>query len=439
MNLNRGLWVGIAVLLILTGCSNKDKTLNVEGAYTPVIENLASDHEPPVRGIVNELTAVMQNPRGYPLTFHWSAGAGALNDSTAQAVHWVAPDSIGIYPVTVSVQAHDDLNNVDFFQTRTFQVYVDNEFERWTHSNALQLDVEPPVAGRIYYTEIRNTSTRESDIWSLASPLGTPMQVTHDFFQATEPTVRSDGAQVAFTGRALSTDSSSIWLVPADGGSPTTGSIASLFDRNTNRFLGSPRFARDGTLLAYDTDSLVRSAAPKPWVRDVGNFATPPVELFSNPGNSVTYTGISWKGSGDSVLVEGIFFKGASAEAPRGFFKLAATGTPPLNPSPPPVWILIPTASEPDWSPDGQHVVFTRRVASRTDRDLWIIRSDATDPSEAKRVTSGPSDDFHPRFSSDGSKIFFISNRADGYGTNGTYETERRGTNIWNVGRFDRP
>src|SRR5262245_29880034 len=133
MNGQRGLWAGIFVLAILTGCS-KDKELNVEGAYTPVIVNLGSDMQPPVRGISNALTAVVENPRGYPIPYHWSAASGVLADSTTGTVHWTPPDSIGVYAVTVSIQAHDDLNNVDFFKTRTFQVRVDNDFTRWTRS-----------------------------------------------------------------------------------------------------------------------------------------------------------------------------------------------------------------------------------------------------------------------------------------------------------------
>jgi Tol biopolymer transport system component len=54
-------------------------------------------------------------------------------------------------------------------------------------------------------------------------------------------------------------------------------------------------------------------------------------------------------------------------------------------------------------------------------------------------VTSGPADDSHPRFSADGNSIVFVSNRADRYGLNGIYSTERRGYNIWSVQRFDRP
>src|SRR5258705_5177340 len=246
MNGQRGLWAGIFVLAILAGCS-KDKTLNVEGAYSPVILNLSTDFEPPVRGISNALTAVVQNPRSYAITYHWSAASGVLADSTSQTVHWTPPDSIGQYAVTVSLQAHDDLNNVDFFKTRTFQVYVDNEFERWTRSVAVQFDVAPPAEGRIYYSEIRNASTGESDIWALALPLGAPDQITQSFWQVTSPTAQSDGPLVVFSGRRRASDPGpSLWLVPPTGGGTTTPLPPVRGDRGDNFQLGGARFPPSG-------------------------------------------------------------------------------------------------------------------------------------------------------------------------------------------------
>ena len=83
MNRQRGLRVGILLLLILAGCSKGDKKLNVEGAYTPVIANISSDHQPPVRGIPNALTALVTNPRNYAVQYHWSTSAGTRTKSPA--------------------------------------------------------------------------------------------------------------------------------------------------------------------------------------------------------------------------------------------------------------------------------------------------------------------------------------------------------------------
>lgn len=447
MNRQRGLWTGIFVFLILTGCS-KDKKLNVEGAFSPVIENLSSDREPPVRGDLNALTAVVTNPRAYALHFHWSVGAGAgtLADSTTETVHWTPPDSIGDYPVTVAVQAHDDLNNVDFFKTRTFLVHVDNEFTRWTHSVAVQLDVVPPAGGKIYYTEVSNTSTGESQIWALAAPLGAPQQLTSAFFQANQPTAQSDGSRIAFMGRARSSDGgSSIWEVPSTGGDTTSATVVVRWANNTNHFVGGPRFAPSGSMLAYGNDTLsVNFFRPKLWMRDAGNLAAQPIPVMpttttSSGENFNTYWNPSWRGSGDSLVAESYNNFGQGNQVARGLFKFSASGNPPTNPEPFALWLGDLLAFEPDWSPDGQHIVFAKRSPGHTDRDIWIINAAASDPSAAVQVTSGPADEFHPRFSSDGTQIFFMSNRADGYSANGVFDTERRGVNIWSVGRFDLP
>jgi len=440
--------MGIFVFLVLTGCSNKDKTLNVEGTFSPVIENLSSDHEPPVRGNVNALTAVVSNPRGYTIHYHWSTAAGVLADSTTGTVHWTPPDSIGTYPVTVSLQAHDDLNNVDFFKTRTFQVYVDNQFERWTRSIAIQYDVAaPPTNGKIYYAEVRNAGTGESDVWALAAPMGAPEQVTQDFWQVSQPTAQFDGSRIVFMGKVHPTDGgASMWMVAGTGGDTTSAQLALRWTNNSNLFVGGPRFAPSGSMIAYATDTLPSNHFhPKLWMRDAGNFAAGPIPIQPTTTGNTSVEGVnsfwnpSWRGTGDSVVVEAYANFGQNNVVSRGLFKFSATGNPPTNPEPFAVWLNDLAALEPDWSPDGTHIVFSKRSAGHTDRDLWIINAGASDPSTARQITFGPADEFHPRFSSDGSKIFFVSNRIDGYGANGFYDTERRGTNIWSVSRFDLP
>ncbi len=445
MNRQRGLGVGISVLLILAGCS-KDKKLNVLGAYTPVIENLASDHEPPVRGIANALTALVTNPRGYTVHYHWSAKAGVLTDSTTATVHWTPPDSIGDYSVTVAITAHDDLNNTDFYKKRTFSLHVDNEFTRWTNSSAVQYDVVPPTAGKIYFCQIRNSATSESDIWSLDAPLSSPTQVTSKFWMTVSPTVQSDGSRLVFLGKFNgSTRAFSLYQVPPTGGDTTNADTVIVSGISTNTVIGPPRFAPSGSFLAYSSDTNTYNLTrPKPWKRDLAVPAQPvpilPTTNNQETENNNTYWNASWNGAGDSIVVESYANFGQITQRLRGLYKFAAgPPNPPSNPEPFQVWLNDPAASEPDWSPDGQHIAFSKRSPGRTDRDIWIINANETDPSKAKLVASGPADEFHPRFSSDGSTIFFLSNRTDTYGANGVYDTERRGVNVWSVKRFDLP
>ena len=69
--------------------------------------------------------------------------------------------------------------------------------------------------------------------------------------------------------------------------------------------------------------------------------------------------------------------------------------------------------SDPRVSHDGQTVVFVRRTADlEADRgrtDLWSVGVDGTDP---RRLTTHEGGDFNPRWSADGTEIFFLSTRS---------------------------
>ncbi|MCP3978015.1 MAG: S9 family peptidase [bacterium] len=69
--------------------------------------------------------------------------------------------------------------------------------------------------------------------------------------------------------------------------------------------------------------------------------------------------------------------------------------------------------SDPQVSPDGKWVVFGRRTtdldANRGKSDLWLI---GTDGEGLRRLTSHPSGESNPRWSPDGSTIWFVSSRS---------------------------
>ena len=71
--------------------------------------------------------------------------------------------------------------------------------------------------------------------------------------------------------------------------------------------------------------------------------------------------------------------------------------------------------SDPQVSPDGRHVVYTQRdsdlEANRGRTDLWhveLARADA----KPRRLTQHSANDSHPRWSADGTSIYFLSSRA---------------------------
>ena len=439
MKFFRGLWAGAVLLLAISGCSDdEDKTINDPGVYSPLITGIASSNEPAVRGEENQLTVLVTNVNNLPLTYHWSAGAGGLLDSTAATVRWVAPDEVGSYPVTVSITAQD--GGQSFFKQTTFQVRVDNEYVRWTHSDAVQFDPAPTAAGGVVFAQYSNVSTGQSAAYGVDAPGLSAVQLTTGFFTATSPTLRADGGQLAIAGKKLSSDPGpSIWLLPGTGGDAADAAPAAL--RGTfQTLLGTPRFARSGSWLLYNSDS-TSIGNPRPWYRDAFNLAQAPFRLLASAGTNAFYQP-NWgpdsdaNGLPDSVVCPSYRLFGTPSQIARGLFKLTSLAN---QTAPSTNWLPDSSATEPDWSPDGAYIVYAKRDPITRDRDIWIIAASSNVPSTAIRVTHGPADDSHPRFSPDGSAIFFVSNRADRYGLNGIYNLERRGTNIWSVTRFDLP
>ena len=434
----RGLWAGASLLLVLSGCS-EDPTGTIEnaGVYSPLITGLDADKEPAVRGVANEFTVLITNVSGFPITYHWSAAAGALTDSIGETAVWNAPDAVGTYPITVSIVSDDGAGN-HFFKTTTFQVFVDNEYKRWTNSPEVQFDPDPTASGGVVFAQFRNSATGAADAYDISSPGLSPVQLTTGFQTLASPTMRSDNLTLCFVGKRSSADSVSIFSLPGTGGDPSMVSPVA-WGTSGRLIVANARFARAGSWLVYNADS-TSLFHPRPWFTDLATVEQKVLQQ-GGAGFGTTFWTPAWgpdndaNGLPDSIVTVGFFLFKTLNQEPMGLFKF------PTSPeqSTATQWLPDSTAAEVDWSPDGQHIVFTRRNPVAGDRDIWIINAGSNDPSTALRVTAGPADDSHPRFSYDGNSIVFVSNRVDHYGLNGIYNTERRGTNIWSVSRFDRP
>ncbi|HET9950966.1 MAG TPA: hypothetical protein VFS09_04135 [Candidatus Eisenbacteria bacterium] len=441
-----GLLAGALLLVAVAGCSEDSKTVKGTGSYAPIITGLKNaTGEPAIRGIPNDLQVIVTNVNALPLTVHWAATAGVFSDSTTLDAVWTPPDTVGTYSITVSVEASDATQY--FFKTTTFSVYVDNLYERWTKTDAIQFDPAPTTSGALVYAEIRNNVTGEGDVYRVSSPMGGAEQISTSFYRVSSPTPRGDEQQIAFAGRRRSSDSTSIWLVPWSGADTLGATKLSQANTQFQRFLAHPRFAWNGGFLMYASDSNL-VGFPKLWYRDVINPAAPvPFMSVANNSNLVldSYLPANWGPGGsnvaapESVVTQSFELFNNVGQTARGAFKfktLLFGQTPPTSDQ---AWIADTTFAEPDWSSDGKYIVFSRRDPAASDRDIWIVATNATSLAEAKQVTRGPADDFHPRFSKDGNTIYFVSNRQDRYGLNGLFLTERRGTNLWSVRRFDLP
>ncbi|MGH7681419.1 MAG: hypothetical protein ACRENN_05475 [Candidatus Eiseniibacteriota bacterium] len=444
MKLNRGLLAG-ACLVLIAGCSDSgDKTIDNGGSYSPIITGVSASHEPAVRGAANTFTAIVTNVNSYPLTYHWSASTGVLTDSTHATATWDAPDSIGTFDLTVSITAHDAAATPpkDFFQTTTFHVFVDNEYSRWTTSPEVQFDPDPmPMPpGGVIFAQLTSSATGAADVYTTSTAGLPPMQLVTGFSSLTSPTMRADGQQIAFAAKASSGDAApSIWVLPAAGGDPS-GAYPIALRTASQTLLTQPRYARAGNWLFYGSDS-ARAGSPRPWFRDAFSLAAP--EPVVVPGAFLAGASYYQPGLGpdadadglpDSIVAPSYRFFGLSNQQARGIYKFPTRPPQSLEVQ----WLADSAAAELDWSPNGQYIAYSK-LNPLGDRDIWIISAAAADPAAAERVTFGPADDSHPRFSPDGLAIFFVSNRTDHYGLNGIFNTERRGTNIWSVSKFDLP
>ena len=443
----RGFGAGVCLALVLAGCATEPKENHEPGVYSPLIVGINADHEPAIRGLTNELTVLVTNVNGLPITYHWSAAAGTLVDSTTATVGWVAPDSIGTYAVTASIEAVD--GETHFFKTTTFQIYVDNEYARWTTSPEIQFDPAPVPSGGLVFAQFSNIANGQSDIYYIPAAGLAPEQRTTGFFTASSPTMKADGSVLAFAARATDVDSLQVYASAAAGATPdpTVSEVLTTVTTQSHLF-ANPRFARTAGWLMYNSDSGQATAfVPRILYRDIP--VVPPTPALPAPQRVIadqslasrTFWMPNWgpdvnaDGLPDSVVCMAFRFFRASNQVANGFYKFATTPEATSAAQ----WLPDSSASDPDWSPDGQYIVFADPNVKNGERDIWIIRSDTNLRSAALRVTSGPADDSHPRFSSDGNTIYFVSNRASNYGLNGIYATERRGYNIWSVTRFDRP
>jgi len=228
-------------------------------------------------------------------------------------------------------------------------------------------------------------------------------------------------------------------------------SSARIVTRRSSKqtYIGSPRFDWGGTRLAYASDSTNKDLFGSIVALqscDGAFLGINPVQMLADSvifASFASYTNPSWgpdvngDGMADSVMSIAYDFFNSPVQSINAVYVLPAVNGGNAQSSEP--WLSGANIGVPDWSPDGRYVVFARKNTGSNERDIWIIRRASANLSDAIRVTFGPADDSQPRFSADGSSIFFMSNRVDHYGLNGIYGTERRGTNVWSVAHFDKP
>jgi serine/threonine protein kinase len=188
----------------------------------------------------------------------------------------------------------------------------------------------------------------------------------------------SDGNVLAVS-RSRGGQNRDIWIVPAHGGTakPFTKDAVAVFS-------DSPVFTPDGLGVIYRSN---RGGASNLWWQPLD--ANPPVQLTTGPGPDA-FPSVSRDGtiaflnsrSRNSLLLHSLS-DGASTTLGNDVSRLWA----------------------PAFSPDGKDIAYSRGEPDGS----WHIWSTATSGGEARQISSGKVPEIYPRFTPDGSSIYFCT------------------------------
>lgn len=231
-------------------------------------------------------------------------------------------------------------------------------------------------------------------LWLIPADGGTPTEVFSADYGVYDFSPSPDGAQVAMTvyNEDLSAD---IWLIDASGDNPRRVTDCAP------GYCGSPAWSPDGKLLAYERQTIpTTSGAPGPsrvWLYDLTSGQTTPV--FED--NQVLGYTPSWSPGGERL---------ALFDANAGAIRVLDLSSGALT--------LIPSqmGEVGSFSPDGEKMVYVdiRQVGRQFFAQLWLAYIDSE--GGVKPLLEQPEEDQSPAWSPDGQWIAFGRRRLDRQG-----------------------
>jgi serine/threonine protein kinase len=267
----------------------------------------------------------------------------------------------------------------NFVKSGTFTVEAEVEAVEQGTPPPTATPTPTPVPARMLYTiwvnqdyQIYTANTDGSDSWFAAGP-------------GDGPSWSPDGRQIAFSGRGGM----------AEGVGLYTMRIGDTPQRYVSEEVRRTRWSPDGTRIAYDsirtgfaTSKLFLCLPEKePYECEIPGL---PGEMpsWSPQGDKLVYRDCDEKGNCSLSIVD-VDLAGAMTGRRR-----------------------IPNTGDdfsPDWSPDGNYIVFSRKV-SESDFDIYAIRPDG---SGLRKLTGAAELEVTPCWTPDGRQILFRSNRGN--------------------------
>lgn len=208
-----------------------------------------------------------------------------------------------------------------------------------------------------------------------------------------------DGRQLVFAAQPAGAPAYQLWMMNGDG------SNQRQLLNDPNGFDLYPSFSPDGRQIVFTRFNAVfqgaiyRIAADGTGLTALADFSSDPDisdfdPVYSADGKTIAF---------DSILRSGLIW---------AVFLMNADGSHirPLSPA----WL---EAAMPDWSPDGEKMIFSTRAAypqNTLTREIWAMRTDADDAKPEQITFPGSSNDWGPVWSPQGDAIAFERDSADG-------------------------
>ncbi len=234
----------------------------------------------------------------------------------------------------------------------------------------------------IIYLLIRSRDDKGFQI-THTSPLTTAPGLEQD------PTWSPEGTRIAYTSDE--SGNMDVWIQQV-----TAGQKVNL-TKDYGGYDGKPAWSPDGEWIVFVSE---RNGGGLFKIPALGGIPKRVVSLSFAP--SLSYIGaippVCWSPEGTNL---------AFAVA-GSLYTIPASGGTPTSVTLPPTGLTV-GYSEPAWSPDGKRIACTGLVAvGVSTSQIWSVKRDGTDPLS---VTEGKNFDHNPVWSSDGRKLFFISDR----------------------------